>query len=56
MGGLGMQELIVVAIIVAILFGFKRLPSIGKDLGAGIKEFKKAVKELRHTDPDESGE
>jgi sec-independent protein translocase protein TatA len=50
MGGLGMQELLIIAVIVAILFGFKKLPSIGKDLGSGIREFKKAMKELAHDD------
>lgn len=51
MFGLGMQELVIVAIIVGVLFGIKRLPSIGKDLGAAIKEFRKAGKEL--VSPDE---
>lgn len=52
MMGLGMQELLIIAAIVAVIFGIKRLPSIGRDLGAGIREFRKAGKELVHTDDE----
>jgi sec-independent protein translocase protein TatA len=53
MFGLGTQELIVIAVIVAVVFGINKLPSIGKDLGAGIREFKKAAKELVHHEEEE---
>ena len=45
-GGLGMQELLIIAAIIAVIFGINRLPKIGKDLGAGIREFRKAGREL----------
>jgi sec-independent protein translocase protein TatA len=48
MFGLGMQELIVVLIIVLVLFGATRLPEIGKGIGQAIRNFKKATSE-----PDE---
>jgi len=48
MFGLGMQELIVILIIVVILFGATRLPEIGKGIGQAIRNFKKATSE-----PDE---
>ena len=50
-GGLGMQELLVILAIVMLLFGGKRLPELGKGLGKAIRGFKEAeeetVKELK---------
>ena len=45
-GGLGMQELLVILLVLLLLFGARRLPEIGKAMGRGIKEFKKATKEI----------
>ncbi|MBI5415323.1 MAG: twin-arginine translocase TatA/TatE family subunit [Candidatus Omnitrophica bacterium] len=42
MGQIGMPEIIVIAVVVLILFGAKRLPEIGSSLGKAIREFKKA--------------
>ena len=42
----GPYELIVVFLIILLVFGASRLPEIGKFLGKGIREFKKATKEL----------
>jgi sec-independent protein translocase protein TatA len=47
MFGLGPTELIIIAIIVLLIFGAKRLPDIGKGLGGAIKEFKNIKKELK---------
>ncbi len=41
--GLGMQELIIVLVIVLVLFGAKRLPEIGKGIGQAIRDFNKAT-------------
>jgi len=43
--GIGFKELIVILLIVLVLFGAKRLRSIGADLGGAIKGFRKAAKE-----------
>ena len=43
--GIGFKELVVILIIVLVLFGAKRLRSIGADLGSAIKGFRKAAKE-----------
>lgn len=42
---LGMQELILILLIVVIIFGAKRIPEIMGGLGHGIKSFKKAIEE-----------
>ena len=43
--GLGMREILVIAILIFLLFGAKRIPEFMKGLGSGIKEFKKSMKE-----------
>ena len=42
-GGLGMQELIIVLVILLLLFGSTRLPQLAKGMGKSIREFKKGV-------------
>jgi sec-independent protein translocase protein TatA len=42
--GLGMQELLVILIVVFFIFGAKRLPEIGSAFGKSLREFKKATK------------
>ena len=38
--GLGMQEILVIALIVLLLFGGKKIPELMKGLGKGVKSFK----------------
>ena len=42
---LGIQELVVILLIVVLVFGAKRIPEIMEGLGKGIKTFKRAVDE-----------
>jgi len=44
-GGLGMQEILVIALIVLLLFGGKKIPELMKGLGKGVKSFKDGMKE-----------
>ena len=46
MFGLGMQELIIILVIALLVFGANKLPEIGRGLGRGIREFRKASSEL----------
>ncbi len=41
----GIGELVVIFLIVLVLFGAGKIPKIAKDIGSGIKEFKKSVKD-----------
>jgi sec-independent protein translocase protein TatA len=41
--GIGMTELLVIALLVIVLFGARRLPEIGSGLGKAIKNFKAGV-------------
>ena len=49
-GGLGMPELLIVLVILLVLFGGSRLPSLAKGLGESIRSFKQGVNE----EPEES--
>lgn len=44
-GGLGVQELLVIFLILVLLFGATKLPQIGRGIGEGIRNFKSGLKE-----------
>ena len=44
--GLGMQEILVIALIVLLLFGGKKIPELMKGLGKGVKSFKDGMKDI----------
>jgi sec-independent protein translocase protein TatA len=48
-GPLGVPELIFILILALLIFGPKRLPEIGRTLGRGMAEFRKASTELKRT-------
>jgi sec-independent protein translocase protein TatA len=45
-GSVGIQEILLILLIALLLFGAKRLPEIGRGLGKGIREFKKASRDI----------
>ncbi len=49
-GSVGIWEILVILLIVAVLFGGKKIPELGKGLGEGIKNFKNALKKEKAED------
>jgi sec-independent protein translocase protein TatA len=47
LGGVGMQELLVIGLFVLIFFGAKRIPEFMKGLGKGVREFKNGVSDVK---------
>lgn len=52
MGNLGPTELILILLVVVVFFGAKKIPELAQGLGKGIKEFKKAAREIEDGVPD----
>jgi sec-independent protein translocase protein TatA len=48
-GSIGMPELILIFVVALIVFGPRKLPEIGKSLGKGLAEFKRASEDLKKT-------
>ena len=48
MGSFGMQEMIVIFVIILLLFGAKKLPELARGVGKSMGEFKKARDEFEH--------
>jgi sec-independent protein translocase protein TatA len=46
LGNLGTGEIVIIAIIVLLLFGGKKIPELMKGIGKGVKNFKDGVKGL----------
>jgi len=56
MGNLGFGEMMLIGIALLIFFGPSKLPELGKALGKGIQEFKKASRELTDSVKDDAPE
>ena len=50
---LGPMELVIILLIVLVIFGSSKLPTLGRGLGEGIKNFKKGIKD---SDDDSAAE
>jgi sec-independent protein translocase protein TatA len=53
MFGIGMQEMIVILVIVLIIFGAGKLPEIGGGMGKAIRNFRQATREEENTATDQ---
>ena len=52
MFGLGGTEILVIALVVLLLFGGKKIPELMKGLGSGVKSFKDGMKGVTDVDDD----
>ncbi len=53
LGILGAQEIIILALVILLFFGGKKIPELMKGLGKGIKEFKDASNGVENEKPEE---
>ena len=53
MFGLGMQEILILALIVLLIFGGKKIPELMRGLGKGVKSFKEGMNEVTDITKDE---
>lgn len=54
MGGISIWQLLIILAIVLVLFGAKRLRTVGTDLGAAVKGFRGAMKETEQEEDDDT--
>ena len=47
MGNLGAPEILVIALVVLVLFGAKKIPDFMQGLGKGVREFRKAARDIQ---------
>lgn len=52
-GGLGMQEVLLIALVVLLFFGGKKIPELMKGLGKGVRSFKEGMNEMKQEIGDE---
>ncbi|KFL36069.1 Sec-independent protein translocase subunit TatA [Arenimonas donghaensis] len=55
MGSFSIWHWVIVLVVVVLVFGTKKLSNVGKDLGEGIKGFKKGLKDGDETPPSQLG-
>lgn len=46
LGGLGMQEILLIALVVLLFFGGKKIPELMKGIGKGVRSFKEGMNEI----------
>ena len=53
-GGISFWQILIVLVVILVLFGGKKIRTMGSDLGEGLKGFKKAIKDEDLTEDSES--
>ena len=54
MGRIGLQEVIVILLVVVVLFGARKIPDLMRSLGIGIREFKSGLHDEKRNDEGKS--
>jgi sec-independent protein translocase protein TatA len=52
LGIIGMQEILIIAVVILVLFGGKKIPELMRGLGSGVKSFKEGMKDGMPDDDD----
>ena len=52
-GGIGFQEVLLIALVVLLFFGGKKIPELMKGLGKGVRSFKEGLNDKDDTSKDE---
>ena len=55
-GGLGMQEVLLIALVVLLFFGGKKIPELMNGLGKGVRSFKDGMNDIKKNIEDDSSE
>ena len=59
LGSLGSQEIIIIALVILLLFGGKKIPELMRGLGKGVSQFKKGMNEIEqeiNAEPEQNKE
>ena len=51
-GGIGFQEILLIALVVLLFFGGKKIPELMKGLGKGVRSFKEGLNDKENTSKD----
>lgn len=55
-GGIGMQEVLLIALVVLLFFGGKKIPELMKGLGKGVRSFKEGMNDIEKDIKDTADE
>jgi sec-independent protein translocase protein TatA len=55
-GSLGFWEILLIFLVIALLFGGKKLPELGRGLGEGIRNFKKSISREKDKDKEKDSD